>query len=156
MMAMHPLAIAAAVGTIGLAIVAAGDRWKDFEDYTIELWNNMKTNAHKAMMGVITALKTGNLDLAMEIIIAGLEVLWEDFWFFIKDGFRTLFGDIIAIADRMGAGIAKHLNSLDKMMWEAGGKKVDPPNMGGGDPKIRTGKTGWRASKSKTPRRWRR
>ena len=135
MMAMHPLAIAAAVGTIGLAIVAAGDRWKDFEDYTIELWNNMKINAHKAMMGVITALKTGNLDLAMEIIIAGLEVLWEDFWFFIKDGFRTLFGDVIATADQMGAGIAKHLNSLDKMMWEAGGKKVDPPNMSGGDPK---------------------
>lgn len=129
----HPIIVIGVVGTLMALVMAAGDQWTKFEKHTAEVWDNMKTNAHKAMMGILTALKTGNLDLAMEILIAGLEVLWEDFWFFLKDGFRTLFGDIIMIADKAGVGIAKQLNKFDEWRWESGGKKVDPPNLGGGD-----------------------
>ena len=130
----YPLVMLQGIALVIGGINSAGKRWQDFENYTVELWDNMKTNAHKAMLGVATALKTGNLDLAMEILIAGLEVLWEDFWFFVKEGFNSMFSQILIPARKAGAGIAKALNSIDKWIWEKGGKKVDPPNMGGGDP----------------------
>jgi TP901 family phage tail tape measure protein len=130
----YPLVMLQGIGLVIAGINSAGKRWQDFENYTVELWDNMKTNAHKAMLGVATALKTGNLDLAMEILIAGLEVLWEDFWFFVKEGFNSMFSQILIPARKAGAGIAKALNSIDKWIWEKSGKKVDPPFMGGGDP----------------------
>lgn len=130
----YPLVMLQGIGLVIAGINSAGKRWQDFENYTVELWDNMKINAHKAMLGVATALKTGNLDLAMEILIAGLEVLWEDFWFFVKEGFNSMFSQILIPARKAGAGIAKALNSIDKWIWEKSGKKVDPPFMGGGDP----------------------
>jgi TP901 family phage tail tape measure protein len=124
-MAMHPIIMLNAIALVGTAIMTAGKRWQDFEDYTVQLWDNMKINAHKAMMGVITALKTGNLDLAMEILIAGLEVLWEDFWFFLKDGFHAAFGDVITAFRKVGTTIADWMNTYDK--WHLDTFGVDLP-----------------------------
>jgi TP901 family phage tail tape measure protein len=126
-MAMHPIIMLNAIALVGTAIMTAGKRWQDFEDYTVQLWDNMKINAHKAMMGVITALKTGNLDLAMEIMIAGLEVLWEDFWFFLKDGFHAAFGDVITGFRKVGRTIADWINEYDTWNFNTFGAK--PPNM---------------------------
>ena len=120
----HPIIMLNAIALIGTSIIAAGKKWKDFEDYTVELWDHMKINAHKAMMGVITALKTGNLDLAMEIMIAGLHVLWEDFWHWLKEGFNTTFHGIIQTFRKAGSAIAYWVNEYEQWKFDQFGEPL--------------------------------
>ena len=112
---------------LGAGIATAGKQLEDFQHFSIDLWTAMKKNAHTAVSGIVAALKTGNLDLAMEILIAGLEVLWEDFWFWLKDGFLTTFDGIISAFQKSGHGIAMMTLDIERKWNDIFGP--EPPNM---------------------------
>ena len=103
----------AAFTLLGIGIATAGKNLENFQDYSIGVWTHMKQNAHVAVMGIVAALKAGNLDLAMEILIAGLEVLWEDFWFWLKDGFLSTFDGIIKSYESMVNTLSRNLLDLE-------------------------------------------
>lgn len=120
------IAIAAFV-VLAAGIASAGKQLENFQEFSIDIWTAMKKNAQTAVSGIVSALKAGNLDLAMEILIAGLEVLWEDFWFWLKDGFLSTFDGIIKAFQQAGTGIAMMTLDLERKWNDKFGP--EPPNM---------------------------
>lgn len=126
LIAFPKIALAAFV-VLGAGIATAGKQLENFQEFSIDLWTAMKKNAQTAVSGIVSALKAGNLDLAMEILIAGLEVLWEDFWFWLKDGFLSTFDGIIKAFQQAGTGIAMMTLDLERKWNDKFGP--EPPNM---------------------------
>ena len=126
LIAFPKIALAAFV-VLGAGIATAGKQLENFQEFSIDIWTAMKKNAETAVSGIVSALKAGNLDLAMEILIAGLEVLWEDFWFWLKDGFLSTFDGIIKAFQQAGTGIAMMTLDLERKWNDKFGP--EPPNM---------------------------
>ena len=126
LIAFPKIALAAFV-VLGAGIATAGKQLENFQEFSIDIWTAMKKNAQTAVSGIVSALKAGNLDLAMEILIAGLEVLWEDFWFWLKDGFLSTFDGIIKAFQQAGTGIAMMTLDLERKWNDKFGP--EPPNM---------------------------
>lgn len=126
LIAFPKIALAAFV-VLGAGIATAGKQLENFQEFSIDIWTAMKKNAQTAVSGIVSALKAGNLDLAMEILIAGLEVLWEDFWFWLKDGFLSTFDGIIKAFQQAGTGIAMMTLDIERKWNDLFGP--EPPNM---------------------------
>ena len=115
LIAFPKIALAAFV-LLGAGIATAGKQLEGFQEFSIDLWTAMKKNAHTAVSGIVAALKAGNLDLAMEILITGLEVLWEDFWFWLKDGFLSTFDGIINTYQNMVNRLSRNLLDMESAL----------------------------------------
>lgn len=122
-----PKVAVAGLALLTLNLVASRNEWSKWSNHVADTWGAMKNNMSAAMTGVIAALQAGNLDLAMKILVAGLEVIWEDFWFWIKDGFKTTFSWIIKQFAQITNGIARWSVQAESL-WSKLFPK-NPPNM---------------------------
>ena len=136
------LAIAGLV-LLGVNLVANRNEWSKWSNHVADTWGAMKNNMSAAMTGVMAAIQGGNLDLAMEIVVLGLEAIWEDFWFWLEDGFLSSFSWITKEMQKWGTGMTGWILSIDKM-WN----KLFPENTGSGfkpaDRSVQGSGWGWK------------
>tara|TARA_B100000519_G_scaffold57573_1_gene48140 strand:- start:641 stop:2989 length:2349 start_codon:yes stop_codon:yes gene_type:complete len=130
-----PKVAIAGLALLTLNLVASRNEWSKWSNHVADTWGAMKNNMSAAMTGVIAALQAANLDLAMEILVAGLELIWEDFWFWIKDGFKTTFSWIIRQFSQITNGIARWSVQAESL-WN----KLFPPT----PPNMDRGSDQWR------------
>ena len=136
-----PKVAIAGLALLTLNLVASRNEWSKWSNHVADTWGAMKNNMSAAMTGVIAALQAANLDLAMEILVAGLELIWEDFWFWIKDGFKTTFSWIIRQFSQITNGIARwsvQAESLWNKLFPP-----EPPNMDRGSNQWREWRANW-------------
>lgn len=107
-------AILSPVGLVTAALVGGVAAWFAYSDsgqqalsFIAERFGAFKDDAAKAFQGVVDALKAGDIALAGEIAMAGLQVVWTHGWNSVVETVGFTVGVIIGAWEQLGAMIHK-------------------------------------------------
>lgn len=102
-------------------------KWDSYSDNVGKSWNRVVKNSKTAIGAIVTALKTGNLELAFEIAIEGMKYLWDEFAFFITDTLFTAFDGVIHRFHQLVNALAINFAKIENWWMEMFPEKAAPP-----------------------------